>query len=127
MDRGDRSSEDMVVSVKNPESFDGEHIEVVFHDTKSVFFPSFIRTDSADGFISISEPETYLAIVHIGLEFLEFPSEVLHIGTIRFQQKKREFHRGFFADSRHIGNEVDETLKSFWHGIIWELGTFLKR
>lgn len=118
MDWGDGASENMIVPMKNPEPFDGEHIEIVFHNTEYIFFTSFVCTDGTDGPISVGESEADSTLVNISLQFLQFASKVFYIRSISFQQKKREFHCGFFADSGHIGDEVDEALESFWHYLL---------
>ncbi len=118
MNRGDRTSKDVIISMKNPQSLDREHIEIVLYHTEDILVSGFISTDRANGSIAIRESETILAVMNIGLELLELPREILDIGTIRFQQKKREFYRGLFADSWHIGYKVDETLEGFWHYLL---------
>lgn len=85
VDRGDGTPEDVVVPVEYPEPLNGEHIQIVLHHTEYMTLAGLIRADSTDSPIPVREPETGLAVVHICLEFLQFPCEVSDIRTVRFQ------------------------------------------
>ncbi len=85
VDRGDGTSEDVIVPVEDTESLDGEHIEVILHDTECMFLSGLIRTDSTDSSVSIGESETSLAIMYVCLKLLKFSCEVFHIGAIGFE------------------------------------------
>ena len=116
VNRGDRTAEDVVVSFENTKAFDGEHVEVVLDDTEEARIAGSVCTDGTDGPGGVCESETGRTLVDIRLELVEFPCEVSDIGSIGLQQKKREFGRGLLPDAGHIGDEIDEALKSFWHG-----------
>lgn len=85
VDRGDRTPENVIISMENPQSFDRKHIEIILHHTEDIFLSFFIGTNRTNSSMIIGESETGLTISDISLEFLEFSCKVLHIGTICFQ------------------------------------------
>jgi hypothetical protein len=115
VDGRDRATEDVIISFEYPEAFDGEHIKVVLDDTEEARVARSVHTDRTDRARGVGESETRRTFVDIGLQFFEFSCEVPDIGGIGLQQKKREFGRGLLPDAGHVGDEIDETFKGFWH------------
>jgi hypothetical protein len=68
---------------------------------------------------------TEVALYHARLELMQGAREILHIGTIRFQQEKGELRTRLIPDSWEKRYYVDEAFQGLGHSVDLWTASFL--
>lgn len=115
LDRGYRTSEDMVSPMIDSGTLYREHIEIVLDDTEGRTITSRITTDTTERLTHIRHRVTLLTLMYLSMEIRESTRKVRDIGGICLQQKKGELGRRLFSDPWEEVDHVDNSSECFWH------------